>query len=69
MTKLTVAFLATLPVHLMAVLSGVLVDTRIFFSAVFDSLSECQFCFLFFQFFESEVRQHTPALCPCSPMV
>ena len=59
MMKLTVAFLATLLVHLMAVLSGVLVETTIFFSAVFDSLSECQFCFLFFpQFFESDVRQH-----------
>ena len=48
MTKLTAAFLATLPVHLMAVMSGVLIDTRFFFSAVLDSLSECHFFFFSF---------------------
>jgi len=44
MMKLMVAFFATLRIHLrylMVMSSGVLVDTSIFFSVIFDSLPKC----------------------------
>jgi len=61
MMKLTVALFATLRLHLRyltAVTLGVLVETRIFFSLIFESSSKCPTLLYFFHFFETEVTQH-----------
>ena len=64
MTKLTVAFTATLRMHLrcwMAVPSGVLVETSILFSAIFDSVSKCPTLLSFFSSGRSNIA-HTSVI-------
>jgi len=50
MTKLMVAFLATLRMHLnlMVFSSSILVEIRIFFSVISDALSKCPTLLIFF---------------------
>ena len=70
-TKLTVAFLTILGMHLRYLMVnslGVPIETRILFSVTFESLSKCPTLLPFFQFVETEVTKHTPVLYPCSKM-